>query len=78
MALTQDATPRLTSRQAAILGAFTGVLMGPFSEMHAYIEEIMGRPVWTHEMGSKALAKEISDRARPDFLALVDEVGDAR
>lgn len=67
-------TERLTSEQAAIIGAFTGYLAGPFSEMHAYIEKIIGRPVFTHEMASEALSAEIREKAKADFLAIVHEV----
>ena len=40
---------RLTKEQAAIIGAYTGFLAGPFGDMHEYIEKIMGRPIWTHD-----------------------------
>ena len=43
----------MNKRESAIVGAFTGILCGPFDAMHEYIEEIMGRPVFTHEMGNK-------------------------
>lgn len=65
---------RLTSEQAAIIGAFTGVLAGPFSDMHAYVGRILGRPVFTHEFGSEAVTEEIKEAARPDFLAICCEV----
>jgi len=41
-----------------------------FSELHKYVEEIMGRPVFTHEMGHNGLWKEIKDRSKHDFLAI--------
>lgn len=61
---------RLTNEQAAIIGAYTGILCGPFGDMHAYIERIMGRPVWTHELGSKGCMDEVQKKAKADFLAL--------
>lgn len=64
---------KLTKEQAAIVGAYTGYLAGPFSEMHEYIEKIMGRPVFTHEMGSGAVADQIKQKAKSDFLAIVRE-----
>ncbi len=42
----------MTRRESAIIGAFTGVLCGPFDALHEYVEEVMGRPVFTHEMGN--------------------------
>lgn len=60
----------MTKREAAIIGAYTGILLGDFSDMHEYIEETLGRPVFTHELGRKELAEYIKDVSKPDFLAL--------
>ena len=64
---------RLTKKQSAVISAYTGILAGPFSDTHEYVERIMGRPVFTHEMGSKKIAAQIREKARADFLALVAE-----
>jgi len=61
---------KLTREQAAVIGAFTGYLVGPFSDMHGYVEGILGRPVWTHEFASEALSEEIQKAAKPDFMLL--------
>lgn len=58
---------KLTKRQAAIIGAYTGILAGPFSDLHEYIE-ILSRPVWTHELGSEDVVAEIKEKAKEDFL----------
>lgn len=63
--------PRLTKEQAAIIGAFTGILSGNFEDMHAYVERIMGRPVFTHEMGDKSVAEQIKAAALEDFRAIL-------
>lgn len=63
-------TTKLTKEQAAIIGAYTGVTCGPFGDVHEYIEKIMGRPVFTHEMASEKLMEEVRTLARPDFIAL--------
>ncbi len=41
----------MNKREAAIVAAYTGFLIGEFSDMHKYIEEIMGGSVFTHELG---------------------------
>lgn len=65
----------MTRREAAIVAAYTGTMLGLFSDMHEYIEEIMGRPVFVHELlGNTETANEVRDRAREDFFNL--EVGD--
>lgn len=62
---------RLTKEQGAVISAFTGIMACSFSDMHEYIERIMERPVFTHELASKELTAEIKEKARADFLALV-------
>lgn len=63
----------MTEREAAIVAAYTGFLIGGFSEMHKYINEIMGRPVYTHEMGNEAIAEEIQRLSRDDFVSITIE-----
>jgi len=69
-------TDRLTKRQAQIVGAFTGIVAGPFPELHEYIQEILGRPVFTIELGNEEMADRISAAAKEDFLNLVRTVDD--
>lgn len=66
-----EAMPRLTEEQAAVLSAYTGILFGDFSVMHAYIEKLMGRPVYTLEMASAEMTEEIKRLAKPDLLSLI-------
>ena len=64
---------RLTKEQAAIIGAYTGILAGPFVEMTAYIEQILGRPVWTTELADELVCKEIRIAATDDFNQIARE-----
>lgn len=59
---------RLTKEQAAIIGAYTGIACGPFSDIQEYAEKIMGHPIWTHQF--PGLAPAIKEAARADFLSL--------
>lgn len=63
----------MTKREAAIVSAYTGYLCGSFSEMHRYVEEIMKRPVFTHEMGTGKTMDAIRERAKADFCGLTIE-----
>ncbi len=63
----------MTKREAAVVAVFTGILIGDFSDMHEYIEELAGRPVWTHELASEEFAAELKELARPDFMEIVVE-----
>ena len=66
----------MTDREKAIVMAYTGVTMltgDKFNIFHAYVEEIMGRPVQTIKLGYNAEA--IKESARDDFIKLcIDEV----
>jgi hypothetical protein len=60
----------LTRREAAIISAYTGYLIGDFAAMHEYVEEKFGRPVWTHEMGSKEFGERLRELAKSDFIGI--------
>lgn len=60
----------MTSYEAAVVSAYTGYLIGEFSEMQKYVEIIMGRPVFSHEMGDSSIQKEIQRRSYDDFITL--------
>lgn len=68
---------RLTRDQAAIIGAFTGILTGPLEDMQAYAERVLGRPVWTHELADKSMPEALRDAARADFIAICAEDGES-
>lgn len=66
----------MTDREKAIVMAYTGVCMlaeNKFRIFHEYVEDIMGRPVQTIEMGMDSVADEIKEKALPDFLKLCEE-----
>jgi HEPN domain-containing protein len=61
----------MTKHECAVIMAYTGTCMlagENFSIFHKYIEEILGRPVYTHEMYE--LADEIKEKSKDDFLEL--------
>lgn len=56
----------MTKREAAIVSAYTGYLIGEFGDFHAYVEEVMGRPVFTHEF--PRIADELKEKSKKDFM----------
>lgn len=71
----------MTDREKAIVMAHTGICMltgTKFAIFHKYVEDIMGRPVQTIEMGIKSVRDEIAERSQDDFIALCreDQCGD--
>ena len=69
----------MTKQECAIVMAYTGITMlsgENFRIFHKYVEDIMGRPVWTHEMGIESVGDEIKERSKADFLKLCAEATD--
>lgn len=60
----------MTKQEKIVVSAYTGVLMCDFSDLHEYIERKLGRPVWTHEMASEEVQKEIRQKTKDDFLEI--------
>lgn len=63
----------MTDREKAIIMAYTGICMltgDKFQLFHKYVEDIMGRSVWTHEMALDSIADEIRAKSKDDFIAL--------
>ena len=66
----------MTDREKAIVMAYTGACMltgDKFQIFHKYVEDIMGRSIWTHEMAQ--LADEIKEKSKDDFMSLCADEG---
>lgn len=63
----------MTKKEAAIVSAYTGILIGEFSDLHEYIEKILDRPVFTHELANKVVIAEIEEKSRQDFINITVE-----
>lgn len=69
----------MTDREKAIVMAYTGVTMLKDDKLqifYKYVEEIMGRPIFTHEMVQ--LADEIKEKSKADFIALCADENNKR
>ena len=60
----------MTIAEKIVVSAYTGYLMCDFDLMHQYIEKVMGRPVWTHEMAGDKFNEELRKKVKPDFLKI--------
>jgi len=66
----------MTDREKAIVMTYTGVAMltgDKLNIFYKYIAELMGRPVYTHELASAKIWEELKKRARADFVRLCQE-----
>lgn len=66
----------MNKREAAIISAYTGILIGEFWVLDEYIEEIMGRSVWTHELADKDIVSQIKEKSKEDFMRVNESITD--
>ena len=58
---------KLTKEQAAIVGLYTGITCGPFSDIHALAEKLMGCSISTFQFADKALVAKLKELSLPLF-----------
>ena len=66
----------MTKREALIISAYTGYLMCDMSELHKFIEETLGRAIYTHELADDETLNELRDKVRDEFLKIVTNACD--
>ncbi len=62
----------MNKREALIISVYTGVLMVEFEELHEFIEELSGRPVFTHELPE--LEEQLQELVKEEFLAICSNI----
>lgn len=63
---------KLTKEQGIIISAYTGVLCCNFTDLHEYIEKVMGRPVFIDELGDDLFWDDLRDKTKKDFLSMIE------
>lgn len=66
----------MTDKEKAIVMAYTGITMltgDKFDIFHHYIQEKLGRPIWTHEFAFKEIWEQIKEATKEDFKKLCRE-----
>lgn len=67
------AVPKLTKEQAAIIGVYSGISCGPFSDIHELAEKLLDRPIFTHEMAFPEIWDQLREKVKPQFLEICHE-----
>ena len=63
----------MTKHEAAVVMAYTGIAMccgDDWGVFHKYIEDIMKRPVFTHELADEKVTEQIKEKSKPDFIEI--------
>ena len=63
----------MTKKEAILVSAYTGFLLTKnFSDVHEFYEELLGRPVFTHELIRDDVMREIRAKCAPLIIELVE------
>ena len=63
----------MNKQEAILVSAFTGFLLTKdFSDVHKFCEDLLGRPIWTHEFANRDVQEEIKEKCRPLILAMIE------
>lgn len=60
----------MTKKEAAIITAYTGVLIGTFEDYHKYVEQLLEGPVYVHELKDEGFVGTIREKAKADFVSI--------
>ena len=63
----------MTKKEAVLISAYTGFLLAKnFGDVHEFCEELLGRPIWTHEFANDNVQQEIKDKCKPLIIELIN------
>lgn len=58
--------------KAVLISAYTGFLLTKdFSDVHKFCEELLGRPILTHEFANDFLYEEIREKCKPMLIEMI-------
>mgnify|MGYP000569806336 CR=1 FL=1 len=63
----------MTLEERVIVETYTGYCMTSGDERNAvykYMEKLLGRPVYTHELAQKSVMNELHEKSKEDFIEL--------
>lgn len=63
----------MTLEERVIVETYTGYCMTSGDERNAvykYMQKLLGRPVYTHELAQKSVVKMLQEKSKADFIEL--------
>ena len=61
----------MTHKEAIAIFAYTGFCFAPFDEIHKFIEEVIGRPVFVHELARDDIWECIRKKMKKNLDAYI-------
>jgi hypothetical protein len=67
----------MTKQEAVLVSAYTGFLLtNSFADVHKFCEDLLGRPIWTHEFADEKVQREIQEKCKPLILEMIENEAD--
>lgn len=67
----------MTKKEAILISAYTGYLLTKnFSDVHLFCQELLERPIYTHEFADKIVQVEIQEKCLPLIKKMIENEGD--
>lgn len=63
----------MTLEERVIVETYTGYCMTSGDErdaLYKYMQKLLGRPVYTHELAQKSVANKLHEKSKADFIEL--------
>lgn len=61
---------RLTKRQAQVISDYTGISLCDYEYIQEYVEELLNKPVWTHEFANEEKWDKLKELSKEEFLSI--------
>lgn len=63
----------MKKQEAVLISAYTGFLLTKdFSDVHKFCEDVLGRPIFTHEYADEKVQKEIQEKCKPLIIEMIE------
>ena len=67
----------MNKKEAVLISAYTGFLLTKdFSDVHSFCQNLLGRPIYTHEFARADVQKEIEEKCKPLILEMIEKEQD--
>lgn len=60
----------MTKKEAAIVTAYTGFMLGDWHEFHKYAEKLFKRPIFTDEFAKPKMIEKMRIKSKKDFCSI--------
>lgn len=63
----------MTKHELLVMSAYTGFLFCQVDELQRFIQDTLGRPVFTHELAGDKVQRELREKLLPEINKIIEE-----